>query len=57
MTGAKEATTPLSSSATYSLVDGSSQVDATSYSHIVGSLLCLTIAHLDVSLLSIYYLS
>ena len=36
MAGAKEVATLLSSSATYSLVDGSSQVDATSYSRPVG---------------------
>ncbi|GJT69052.1 retrovirus-related pol polyprotein from transposon RE1 [Tanacetum coccineum] len=45
----KEVATPLSSTETYSLIDGSPKVDASSYRSLVGSLQYLAITRPDVS--------
>ena len=49
MTGAKECTTPMSSSQSLQLNDGSAPTDATQYRQVIGALEYLSLTRSDVS--------
>ena len=49
MAGARDVTTPLSTSVALQLDDGSSSVDSTEYCQVIGALQYLSLTRLDIS--------